>query len=343
MKRLPLIFPEGIENRNYCIREMAARTIWVMLYVGALQGLDRWIRPSQVTDMGKAQARRTSATERESWYRMTLGQKKGRPADAWYAPNSREPVRDETLRQGLVPTGAVIERPGLAVTSSLPRYAMETDFAALFDESLSASAFDAKAEAWRKSHLSKSALVRLVLLRNGAVGSATAVTVKLPNGTSRNMAAGPSSIISKAVIEDFAPRFLHSPVLLWLSESGNKVVESDNATAAKLGLNIDPSKALPDIILADIGPELLVVFVEVVATDGPVNQLRKDTLTTVATDGGFDASHLAFVTAFEDRAAPPARALMPNLAWGTFAWFRSEPDKIIVLRDGTPVPISRLH
>ncbi|EBG4192197.1 restriction endonuclease, partial [Salmonella enterica] len=28
-ERLPLIFPEGTENRNYVIREMAARTLYV--------------------------------------------------------------------------------------------------------------------------------------------------------------------------------------------------------------------------------------------------------------------------------------------------------------------------
>jgi|GEM_PF-7008452 len=38
MNRLPLIFPEGIAHRNYLIREMAAKTVFVMLYVGAVEG-----------------------------------------------------------------------------------------------------------------------------------------------------------------------------------------------------------------------------------------------------------------------------------------------------------------
>lgn len=53
-ERLPLIFPEGTENRNYVIREMAARTLYVMFYAGAVEGADRWIRPSQVTDIRPA-------------------------------------------------------------------------------------------------------------------------------------------------------------------------------------------------------------------------------------------------------------------------------------------------
>lgn len=228
------------------------------------------------------------------------------------------------------------------MTSSLPRYALESGFAELFDTALDSRAFHSKAEAWRLAHLSKQALARLTLLRKGAAGVTSAVPVKLPSGEIRNLAAGPSSVIAKAVIEEFAPRFLVQPALLWLSESGNKVVASDNDKAKKLGLAIDPSKALPDIILADLGPELRVVFVEVVATDGPVNQIRKVALTAIAIEAGFDASHLAFLAAFEDRSAVPARTLIPQLAWGTFAWFRSEPDKIVVLRDGKPEPISKL-
>lgn len=264
--------------------------------------------------MGTAQARRTSYEERDAWYRLTLTQRKSRPPDAWYAPNSREPIRDETLRQGLIPTGAVVERTGLPITSSLPRYALESGFASLFDKSIDRVEFETRAAAWRQSHLSKEALARLALLRDGVAGSTSAVPVVLPSGETRNLQAGPSSVIAKAVIEEFAPRFLHTPALLWLSESGNKVVASDMLTARKIGLSIDPSKTLPDIILADLGPDLLVVFVEVVASDGPINPLRKENLTVIAREAGFDAGHLAFVTAFEDRAATPARALMPNLA-----------------------------
>ncbi len=341
--RLPTIFPVGVDHRNLCIRDMAARTIWVMYYVGAIEGRDCWIRPSQVTDMGDAQSRLTSETQRQDWHSLTLGQRKARAPDAWYAENSREPIRDETLRQGLIPTGAVIGRQDIPTTSSRPRYALEAEFAALFDETLDAGAFAAAAAVWRQRHLTQEALARLALIQAGTTGAATVVQVTLPNKATRNMAARPSSVISKAVIEEFAPRFLHTPALLWLSESGNRVLEADNALARRLGLNIDPARALPDIILVDIEPALLFVFVEVVATDGPVDQLRKNALTAIATEAGFHAEHLAFMMAFEDRAATPARALMPSLAWGTFAWFCSEPDKIVVFRNGNPVPISTIR
>ena len=37
-ERLLQVFPEGTPNRNYCTREMAARTVFVMLYIGAIEG-----------------------------------------------------------------------------------------------------------------------------------------------------------------------------------------------------------------------------------------------------------------------------------------------------------------
>ena len=161
----------------------------------------------------------------------------------------------------------------------------------------------------------------------------------------RAIAPGPSSFIAKAVIEVFAPRFLKNPAVLWLSESGNKVVARDESLADALGLKIDPSTALPDIILVDLGAdvggtEMLVVFTEVVATDGPVNRERKIALTNLAIDAGFDERHLAFLTAFMDRASSPFKKSIPELAWGSYAWFVSEPDHIIDLQDGKPRMLS---
>ena len=49
--RLQGIFPEGTSNRNYVTREIAAKTVFVMLYVGAVEGAGRWLRPNQVTRM----------------------------------------------------------------------------------------------------------------------------------------------------------------------------------------------------------------------------------------------------------------------------------------------------
>ena len=48
----------------------------------------------------------------------------------------------------------------------------------------------------------------------------------------------------------FAKRFLIEPAVLWLSESGNKVVLRDDKIANAIGIKIEADKNLPDRILA---------------------------------------------------------------------------------------------
>ena len=85
----------------------------------------------------------------------------------------------------------------------------------------------------------------------------------------------------------------------------------------------------------DLGPDHpLLVFVEVVATDGPINARRKQALEDLAKDAGFPLEHIAFVTAYLDRSGAPFKKTVDALAWGSYAWFVSEPDGLIDLSAG---------
>jgi hypothetical protein len=146
-------------------------------------------------------------------------------------------------------------------------------------------------------------------------------------------------------VEVFAPKFLASPAVLWLSESGNKVVARDDHIANAIGLRIQADRNLPDLILTDLGPtEPLIVFVEIVATDGAITEGRRNALHILTDAAGFDRRQVAFVTAFGDRSSAGFKKTVGQLAWGSFAWFASEPDQIVLLRDGrsTPSPLSVL-
>lgn len=346
--RLQAIFPEGTEQRTYITREMAAKTVFVCLYANAIEGLDRWIRPNQVCRMTEAQSAIIDDAARESWY-IASGKNGFVPSvgTPWFADTTREPIRDETIGDGFLPVRAIIERQGIPTTSSKGRYALEEGFAALFAASLSADDFNTLVETWRANHLTKTALARQALIAGGALSAGGAVQIQFPNGETRALSAGPSSVIAKAVIEQFATRFLKKPHVLWLSESGNKVVARDERLAATLGIVIDPAKALPDIILVDLGDDvggsdLLVVFAEVVATDGPINRQRKEALTVVAKDAGFEEEHLAFLTAFMDRSTSQFKKAIVEIAWGSYVWLVSEPDHIIDMRNGTAKKLSEL-
>lgn len=345
IERLPLIFPDGVENRQYCIRESTAKTVLTMIYCGAIYGSNRWIRPSQVVDMSDAQIMLSSQPEREAWCAYMLSnKKKDRSPTAWYAVNSREQIRDENIARGLIPNQAVFERSGIPTTSSIPKYALKPEFAALFDESVRGEFLTTAIRDWQQHFLSIAAMARATIIRNNAAASTDRVQVVFPSGSAITLAPGESSKITKAVVEQFSRYFLVEPAVLWLSESANKII--DQTLVKALHLHIDQSKSLPDLILVDLSPvsgDILVVFVEVVHTDGPISQQRKEALEAIALEAGFETEHLAYITAFADRSASPYKTLAPNLAWDSFVWFASEPLSIIMLQSGNEKKLSELR
>ncbi len=260
----------------------------------------------------------------------------------WYADNTREPIRDEVLRNGLVPCNAIVELAGVPTTSPKGRYALQAGFAALFRPGMDAPQIEAAAVEWRRRNLSAAALARAALVRNSASTASANITVQCPNGPSIILPPGPSPLITKAVVEVFAPIFLGDPRVAWISDSANKMPFRDAPLERALGVTLDAATMLPDVVLVDLDPpgragEVLLVFVEVVASDGPVTEQRQRALLELiaASPRAYQPEHAAFVTAYMDRGADPARRTMPALAWRSFAWFVSEPDKLVQMHDGS--------
>lgn len=331
-ERLLLIFPEATQKRSDVTNLIAASTVFVALYIGATENGEALLQPKAIYRMTGEQAAKTDTQSRVEYIaaiRSPRGEIKGK---RWYQDNTRESIRDDTIREGLVQLGAIAQKAGVAVTANKPRYVLTSDFAALFSPDLKDQALEAAVEAWRAKALSPSALARLALARHGATASSEEVLITFPNGETRRMKRGPSTPITKAVIETFAPRFLGAPAIIAVSDSGNKVVELDHTRAKAAGLNIQANQDLPDIILVDLAPTApLLVFVEVVATDGPVSERRKQVLQDIIAKAGFAQSQVAFVTAYADRDKAAFRKTVSSLAWGSYAWFASEPDGIIEL------------
>jgi hypothetical protein len=335
-ERLPLIFPPGTPNRTYCIRELAASSVFAALYIGAVEGADRFLGPVHVYRMTGEQSAKASDPDRLQYAAAVVGRGVHIAGTRWYADNTREPIRDETLRDGLVAIGAVVRREDLPTTSGLPRYALKSDFAALFDPALDGTKLEDAIGAFQQKHLSKGALARVTIMLSGAAAGVAGINVQFPSGETRQLAPGPSSIISQAVVEVFAKRFLIQPAVLWLSESGNKVVVRDDKLAAAVGLKIEADKNLPDLILADLGPsDPLMLFVEVVATDGAITERRREAIFELTDAAGFDRGRVAFLTAYQDRSSAGFKKTVDQLAWGAFAWFVSEPDHIVRMWKGT--------
>ncbi|HEX6037931.1 hypothetical protein [Longimicrobium sp.] len=154
---------------------IAGRTVFVLLYAGAVAGTGRWIRPAQVVRMSDAQAVRQTPEERLAWAAASLAPGYHPPGRRWYAENTRESVR-AVLRGTLLRAGAVAERTGLSPSSAAPRWALDPGFAKV----LAAPAEDAAAAlaAWasvrRRVAREESGTARLASLFRRAAAEAEA-------------------------------------------------------------------------------------------------------------------------------------------------------------------------
>ena len=330
--RLQRIFPEGLTGRERMVSEAAARTVFVAIYGGAVASEGRWLRPATVTLMTSELAQRAPTTpwkERLAWFETVnkRGRRAGPSGTPWYQADSREQVRDEALRT-LRDHGAVAERP-LPARSPSPRWALHDDFANLFDPNLTGSALDTAVQAWQARHLTPQQLARIRRLQRRPSGGA--VQVQVPEGGQWSLVPGPSSELVKAVIEEFAPRFLVQPSVVWIGEGLRAGDFTAMITEAK-GLGLDFSGVhQPDVVLFDLAEPSLLVFVEVDVSGGAVTEARKRELLKCAP--GFE--RCAFVTIFEDRSCQQYRKDCGSLAWDTFVWFPTEPDQIVHLLDGS--------
>lgn len=340
-ERLELIFPREAFDTVYS-SPAAAAAVAVMLYCGAVYDskLDtaqqRWVRPATIIWMReRAFGEREADDEREQFYRMSIGSRAEASiaelmasweiTDApWYGMNSRETIRDDILRHWNE-FGVVAQRAGLPSNSSLPRWALRPQFAKLFDPALSGDALQSAIDAWVKSELTASAKIRLESLRARQQAD-HAVLVQLPSGVTRQLEPGRASRIIKGVVEEWAPRRLRAPLVLAISEPGEKTAHVDMELLGRIGLMIDAARLLPDLLIADGEAEPVEMWViEVVHTDGEINEARKRDLMEWGAQFGIEAGQMCFLTAFESRNSAPAKRRLKDLAVGTFAWYADEP------------------
>lgn len=330
--RIDIIFPLGTQVRPNVVNQIGARTVFVAVYAGAVEACACWISPKHVVWMGDTQA----ADRSEAARRLYATRPAGLP-DRWYKENSRE-FRDKVITKGLLAVGAMIERQGLPTTSSSPRYALSASFAALFNPALNGNDFATAAEAWRSAHLSKTAIARIALARRNISLATKNVAITFPGGGGTVLPYGESPTIIQAVIEQFGPRFLGDPQVRWISDSRMKEAYKNVGLGKDLGLKIKLDKTLPDLIMVDMDPpgrpnRFLLLFCEAVASEGPIDALRQRDLLNLVAEAGLAPEDCAFLTAYLDKASPAYRSSAHELAWQSFAWFVSEPDCLLHLRE----------
>jgi adenine-specific DNA-methyltransferase len=232
-----------------------------------------------------------------------------------YAPNTRETIRRQTVHQ-FVQHGLLVEnpdKPDRPINS--PKWCYQLTPAALkLLAQFGRSDFDAELESFTK------AFTGALLARHRDLPRES---VRLPDGATIELSAGGQNELIRAIVEEFAPRFVLQPKVLLLGDAADKEVLSDADAMAQLGIHLPPRGKAPDVLIHDAKRDWLIV-IEAVTSHGPVDQKRKNELTELFASA---RPGLVFVTAFPDRKT--FARFHAAIAWETEVWVADAPDHMI--------------
>lgn len=234
-----------------------------------------------------------------------------------YAPNTRETFRRQTMHQ-LVAAGVALynpDNPTRPVNSPKAVYQIEQETLKLL-RTFGTSAWIKNLTAYLKKR-------KTLTARYARAREMRKLPVKLATGETMRLSPGDHSELIKAIIEEFAPRFVPGGVLIYAGDTGEKWGYFDKELLSRLGVQVDGHGKMPDIVL--YYPELgWLLLVESVTSHGPVDGKRHDELARLF--AGSKAG-LVYVTAF------PSRAVMTRyvgeIAWETEVWVADAPSHLI--------------
>lgn len=234
-----------------------------------------------------------------------------------YATNSRESFRRNVLHQFV--QGRIADYnpdiPDLPVNSSRAHYAISKKVLEVI-KTYGTKEWKAKAIEFRASvgDLSKK------YAKNKAVNR---VPVKLPSGKILKLSPGKHNVVQSAIVEQFLPEFASGSELLYLGDTEQKDLFSDNKTMKEIGIPIDQHSKLPDVVLYHREKNWL-YLIEAVTSHGPVSPKRMVELEEMLVN--CDAGKI-YVTAFPD--FTEFKKWSKKIAWETEIWIAEMPSHMI--------------
>ena len=234
-----------------------------------------------------------------------------------YAPNTRETFRRQTMHQ-FVDAGLALynpDNPARPVNSPKAVYQIAPEALELLRAFGGPSyANDLKTYLGARDTLAA---------RYAAERELTRLPVTITNGETIKLSAGEHSELIKAIVEEFASRFLPGCTLIYVGDTGDKIGFFDSDLLAKLGVTVDTHGKMPDVVFYDQKRNWL-VLAEAVTSHGPVDGKRRNELKTLF---GHSTAGLVYVTAF------PTRAVMGRyhgeIAWETEVWVSEAPTHLV--------------
>lgn len=234
-----------------------------------------------------------------------------------YAPNTRETFRRFSVHQ-LVSAGIALynpDNPQRPVNSPKAVYQIEPAALTLL-RTFETSSWSRNREAYLESNPTLAA-------RYAKERDMQKLPVQLASGETIRLSPGSHSELIKAIIEEFASRFVPGGVLLYAGDTGEKWGYFDQDGLVDLGVVVDGHGKMPDVVIYDRLKNWL-VLVESVTSHGPVDSKRHEELArlfALATVG------LVYVTAFPSRAT--MTRYLAEIAWETEVWIADSPTHLI--------------
>lgn len=243
------------------------------------------------------------------WIRDYYGKK--------YAPNTRETIRRQTMHQ-FVDAGLILynpDNPKRPVNSPAAVYQIEPSALELVRSYGTGSWHDQLT-----AYLSKK---QTLTARYASERRQYLVPVKIARGEEIKLSPGEHSELIRAVIEDFAARFIPGAVLIYAGDAGEKWGYFDAPLLAGLGVTIEAHGKMPDVVLHDPKRNWL-ILVESVTSHGPVDGKRHAELAKLFQDS---QAKIVYVTAFPNRAV--MGRYLSEIAWETEVWVADAPSHMI--------------
>lgn len=234
-----------------------------------------------------------------------------------YAPNTRETIRDETLKP--LESAGIIRRnphePDLATNSPKTAYQIQPlaiDLLRTYGT-----------EDWEAQLTHFISINGTLKKRYERSRQQSKVAVAVKPGLEIHISPGKHSALIKQIIEEFAPRFVPGSDLIYVGDTGEKWGYFDSNLLESLGVKVDLHGKMPDVVFY-YAEKNWIILVEAVTSSGPIDGKRHEELTSLFSQATVG---LIYITAF------PTRRMMTRylsiIAWETEAWIAENPSHLI--------------
>ncbi len=234
-----------------------------------------------------------------------------------YAPNTRETFRRQSMHQ-FMDAGLAVpnpDDPSRPVNS--PKFCYQIEPTALkLVRTYGTPAWVDNLKTYLRS-------VETLKQRYARARELKMVPVALAEGQEVYLTPGAHSKLVKAIVDEFAPRFVPGGYVIYVGDTGDKWRYFDEEALRALGVTVDVHGKMPDVVIHHVERDWL-VLIEAVTSHGPVNAKRREELAVL-----FQGARpgLVYVTAFLTR-SDMARYI-GDISWETEVWVREAGTHLI--------------